>query len=286
MKNKFGMEIIGLGIATTINGELVMLHVNENEIIETVSDETKYNDLYCKITKLENIRKVVANHYDDCICEYTKEELLTISDEKFINFMFIGIQHIEEEYYKFLIRTDECPFEYCEDYKSFKSVSKPKKERKLKQRNSFDVNNENKHSSGIYIIKNNNEVYIGQSQNLYNRFCTHFYNNKSITEATRLLKEGGVFKLLEVEEDREKRLIKEKEYVNKYITNGYEVLNSTKVLFNGTNKNIKQNRLSEPKMGITFNKSDLDKITKLLSDNNIDFKPHKFRDKKETTNVQ
>ena len=39
-------------------------------------------------------------------------------------------------------------------------------------------------------------------------------------------------------------------------------------------------KLEEPKMGITFNKSDLEKITKLLSDNNIDFKPRKFRDKK------
>jgi hypothetical protein len=281
MKNKLGMEIMGLGIATTIDGELVMLHIDENEVIENVNDETKYNDLYCKITRLDNIRKVVANHYAGCVCEYTKEELLTISDEEFISFMFIGIQHIAEDYYKFLIRTEECTFEYWEDYKSFKSVSKPKNKRKLKQNGSFDIDDENKHLSGIYIIKNNNEVYIGQSQNLYNRFCAHFYNNKSTTNANRILKEGGIFKLLEVEEDREKRLIKEKEYVNKYIMEGYEVLNSTKVLFNGSNKAIKKKRLEEPKMGITFNKSDLDKITKLLLDNNINFKPHKFRDKLE-----
>ena len=75
-------------------------------------------------------------------------------------------------------------------------------------------------------------------------------------------------------------MIKESKYVNKYINDGYNVINSTKVLYKGKNKTVKQNRLAEPKMGITFNKSGLDKITKLLSENNIDFKPHKFRDKK------
>lgn len=144
---------------------------------------------------------------------------------------------------------------------------------------SFKVAEENKYQSGIYKIQLNNEVYIGQTVNFWNRFYTHNHPNKPIYTSV-LLRVGGTFEVLEIEKDREQRLIKERKYVEKYIQDGYEVLNSTKVLFNGTNKSIKEKRQAEPKMGITFNKSDLDKITKLLSDNNIEFKSHKFRDKK------
>jgi hypothetical protein len=145
----------------------------------------------------------------------------------------------------------------------------------------FKVDEQYKDASGIYKIQLENEVYIGQTSNFWNRFYSHYriISKKSPYQSV-LIRFGGTFEILEIEKDREQRLIKERKYVEKYILDGYDVVNSTKVLYKGTNKNIKQNRLSEPKMGITFNKSDLDKITKLLSENNIEFKPHKFRDKK------
>lgn len=145
----------------------------------------------------------------------------------------------------------------------------------------FKVDEQYKDASGIYKIQLENEVYIGQTSNFWNRFYSHYriISKKSPYQSV-LIRFGGTFEILEIEKDREQRLIKERKYVEKYILDGYDVVNSTKVLYKGTNKNIKQNRLSEPKMGIIFNKSDLEKITKLLSDNNIEFKPHKFRDKK------
>lgn len=147
-------------------------------------------------------------------------------------------------------------------------------------RDIFNVEEKDKYKSGIYKIQLKNEVYIGQTLNFWNRFYSHCHPNKP-SYTSVLIRLGGTFEILEIEKGREQRLIKEREYVEKYIKEGYEVLNSTKVLYNGTNKAIKEKRRAEPKMGITFNKSDLDKITKLLSENNIDFKPHKFRDKKE-----
>ena len=148
----------------------------------------------------------------------------------------------------------------------------------------FKVDEQYKYASGIYKIQLENEVYIGQTSNFWNRFYSHYRKtseSKSPYQSV-LIRFGGTFEILEIEKDREQRLIKEKEYVEKYILDGYEVVNSTKVLYKGTNKAIKKKRMEEPKITITFNKSDLDKITKLLSDNNIEFKPHKFRDKKQS----
>ena len=154
--------------------------------------------------------------------------------------------------------------------------------------NKFKINPEDKYKSGIYKIQLDNDVYIGQTNKFVRRYQQHKLGVKgeNQTEAHKLIKNGATFEMIEIDRDTKQRLIKEAKYVNKYINDGYNVINSTKVLYKGKNKTVKQNRLAEPKMGITFNKSDLDKITKLLSDNNIDFKPHKFKDKKETNNVQ
>ena len=154
--------------------------------------------------------------------------------------------------------------------------------------NKFKISPEDKYKSGIYKIQLDNDVYIGQTNKFVRRYQQHKLGVKegNQTESHKLIKNGATFEMIEIERDAKQRLIKEAKYVNKYINDGYNVLNSTKVLYKGKNKTVKQNRLAEPKMGIIFNKSDLDKITKLLSENNIDFKPHKFRDKKETANVQ
>ena len=147
----------------------------------------------------------------------------------------------------------------------------------------FCISYDNKNMAGVYIIQKENDVYIGQTNNFYRRFLVHRGGYNKTSENTKILLENcATFKALEFEEDIEKRFIAEAFHTKKYINDGFNVISSEKYLYKGTNKNIKQNRLSEPKMGITFNKSDLEKITKLLSDNNIDFKPHKFRDKKET----
>lgn len=168
-------------------------------------------------------------------------------------------------------------------YKILKKLPIPKYEEIDKR---FCISYDNKNMSGVYIIQKEDDVYIGQTNNFYKRFMVHRGGYNKTSEKTKILLENGAtFKVLEFEEDTEKRFISEAFYTKKYINDGFNVISSEKDLYKGKNKTVKQNRLAEPKMGITFNKSDLDKITKLLSENNIDFKPHKFRNKKETNNV-
>ena len=156
--------------------------------------------------------------------------------------------------------------------------------------NRFCVCYANKNKSGIYIIQLNDTVYIGQTKNFYKRFTTHkggySPNNKKTSE---LLELGATFKIIEIEDNLNERLLKEKYYINKYIKDKYNVVNNhlydTKIKQIRKNK-VKLKKCSEIKHSITFNSSDLDKITKLLSENNIEFNLKTKKNKKETTNVQ
>ena len=147
----------------------------------------------------------------------------------------------------------------------------------------FKILKRDKNRGGIYKIQLNNMVYIGQTNNLANRYNAHL-NGQNQCDTKSLLLNGGTFELLEFEENKEERFLKENKYIKEYEEMGYKLLNSKEVLYHGKNKKIKERKAVID--SISFNSSDLDKITKLLSENNIDFKPHKFRDKKETANVQ
>lgn len=159
-------------------------------------------------------------------------------------------------------------------------------EKELKQVRPLPINfkilKKNKNRGGIYIIIFNNDVYIGQTNNLIVRYYQHKagYNQ---CDTKNMLKNGGNFELLEFEDDLEKRLLKENNYILEYIEKWYNVLNSTSVLYKGSNKIKNYNKA---KMSISFNKSDFDIINKLLKEHNIEFtehKPYKRKIKKETT---
>ena len=141
----------------------------------------------------------------------------------------------------------------------------------------FKILKKDKNRGGIYKIQLGNTIYIGQTKNLANRYNAHV-NGQNQCDTKSLLLNGGTFELLEFEENQEDRFFKENKYIKEYEELGYKLLNSKDVLYYGKNKKIKER--AKNCCSITFNKSDLEKITKLLSDNNIDFKPHKFRDKK------
>lgn len=79
--------------------------------------------------------------------------------------------------------------------------------------NQFYVSGDNIHKSGIYKIELNNIIYIGQTIDFYERFRQHFYSEK---ESGKLLRKGAIFSILELEDDLNKRLNKEKEYIKKY----------------------------------------------------------------------
>ena len=169
-----------------------------------------------------------------------------------------------------------CDWEMAEILKEDEAFRRRKEDRKK-----FLISEEDKNKSGVYKIQLENKIYIGQTKDFNSRFKSHADTKRNKTETSTMIRNGATFEILEIEYDLNKRLCIETNYINQYIKDGYDVINkiidTTTEPININNKTSKQNNC------ITFNKSDLDKITKLLSDNNIDFKPHKFRDKKETT---
>ena len=299
MKNKLGMEITSTKFKVLVDGEETILETMENEIVECVTENITYNDVYLKILTLENCKKLSSICDTRYMCDYTKDEILSMEDEEFLKLKMFSFCKIPEHIGYYISNTQHSSFrderqaeemmnqEILNDYLDW-LYDHPYEYRLYmdSQDINFKIDKEYAWEEGIYKIQLDNDIYIGQTNKFVRRYQQHKVGVKGgvQTDAHKLIKLGATFEMLEIEKDAKQRLIKEAQYVNKYIEDGYNVLNSTKVLFNGSNDAIKQNRFAEPKMGIIFNKSDLDKITKLLSDNNIDFKEHKFRDKKSTIN--
>lgn len=291
MKNKLGMEIIPTTFKVLVNGEEVELETMENEIVEEIDNNIEYNDVYLKILTLENCKKLSAICDTRYLCDYTKDEILAMEDDEFFKFKMFAFVKIPEHIGYYISNTQQSSFrderqaeeimnqEILDDYLDY-LYDHPYEYRLYMDSKdiNFKINEEYAWDEGIYKIQLDNNVYIGQTNKFVRRYQQHKVGVKGDiqTEAHKLIELGATFEMLEIERDAKQRLTKEAKYVDEYIKNGYNVLNSTKVLFNNKD-NVN---------GITFNKSDFDKIAKLLSDNNIDFKPHKFRDKKESTNVQ
>lgn len=121
---------------------------------------------------------------------------------------------------------------------------------------------------GIYSIIENKNVYIGQTCNFYDRLSHHISteylsNNKFSITYNMLNNRNAKMTILEIEDDREQRLIKEVEYVYKFLEEGYNVVNSTEVLYN-KNKQKKEYR------NIKVLECDYDKVIKILKENGVD----------------
>lgn len=287
MKNKLGMEIVQTTFKVLVDGEEVELETMENEIVEEIDNNIEYNDVYLKILTLENCKKLSAICDTKYLCDYTKDEILAMEDDEFFKFKMFAFVKIPEHIGYYISNTQHSSFrderqaeeimnqEILDDYLDWLYDHPHAYLLYMCSKDiNFKISEENAYDEGIYKIQLDNDVYIGQTNKFVRRYQQHKIGVKGDiqTKAHKLIELGATFEMLEIERDEKQRLIKEAQYVDEYIKNGYNVLNSTKVLFN--NKDSID--------GITFNKSDLDKITKLLSENNIDFKQHKFRDKKET----
>lgn len=76
---------------------------------------------------------------------------------------------------------------------------------------------ENMHKSGVYKIESKDEIYIGQTNNFYSRFIQHWKGySKNGSDTSGLLKRGGVFSVIELENDKVKRLSRETFWINKF----------------------------------------------------------------------
>lgn len=111
-----------------------------------------------------------------------------------------------------------------------------------------NISKEDEHKAGIYKIQLDNDIYIGQTNDFKRRFHQHYYGQNIRykgfgADTEKLLKNGGSFKVLEFEDNIEQRLLKENYWVQHYSQNGYNILNTEKLL---SNKNSRQ-KSNKPK---------------------------------------
>ena len=107
-----------------------------------------------------------------------------------------------------------------------------------------NISKEDEHKAGIYKIQLDNDIYIGQTNDLKRRFYQHYYGQNIRykgfgADTEKLLRNGGSFEVLEFEDNVEQRLLKENYWVQYYSQNGYNILNTEKLL---SNKNSRQKR--------------------------------------------
>ena len=107
-----------------------------------------------------------------------------------------------------------------------------------------NISKEDEHKSGVYKIQLDNDIYIGQTNDLKRRFYQHYYGQNIRykgfgADTEKLLRNGGSFEVLEFEDNVEQRLLKENYWVQYYSQNNYNILNTEKLL---SNKNSRQKR--------------------------------------------
>lgn len=110
-------------------------------------------------------------------------------------------------------------------------------------KNQFHVISDIKNKSGVYKIelKEEKKIYIGQTNNFYNRFCRHC-NPSTYSLAKDIIKQGAIFSVIELEDDRRERFIKESYWSEYYKNKGYELLNDEKVLFKFKDKETQNHK--------------------------------------------
>ena len=110
-------------------------------------------------------------------------------------------------------------------------------------KNQFHVISDIKNKSGVYKIelKEKKKIYIGQTNNFYNRFCRHC-NPSTYSLAKDIIKQGAIFSVIELEDDRRERFIKESYWSEYYKNKGYELLNDERVLFKFKDKETQNHK--------------------------------------------
>lgn len=97
--------------------------------------------------------------------------------------------------------------------------------------NLFDVDNKKElMHTGVYIIELNKDVYIGSTtSSFYDRIFQHIDARKYTYD---FINKGAKCRILEIMDDKFSYAIREKEqeYINKYIEDGYNVINHTTIV--------------------------------------------------------
>lgn len=98
------------------------------------------------------------------------------------------------------------------EYGDLEKINNLPEIKRLKLKN-FIVPKELENSSGVYKIQYKNIIYIGQTNDFYDRFYRH---RQSKSKAYELILKGGTFEIIELVENLNERLEKEKMYIQKY----------------------------------------------------------------------
>lgn len=139
---------------------------------------------------------------------------------------------------------------------------------KYKDYKNFKVDNKNYFSKGVYCIVNKNNIYIGSTNRSFReRFLEHYNNYQhSMDHTQNLLLSGGIFKIIEVMNNSNEKVIRLKEqyYINKYLKdNGYNLINKEKEIgYKGKTKPIEYKN-------IKVAESNYSKAIELLKENNL-----------------
>ena len=130
----------------------------------------------------------------------------------------------------------------------------------------FKINPLDKNKSGIYKIQLDNTIYIGQTNNFIERFYQHNAKINRMNRVTKPLLDGGAtMEIIELEEDLEKRLLKESKYTIEYKLNGFNVLNDfTRIVKENYSKENRKRLVT-----IKVRLEDVNNVLRLLKENNI-----------------
>lgn len=158
---------------------------------------------------------------------------------------------------KYTVIKDESKYIFLQESEDCKIKVKP-----FKYMDCFYLPNELWHIGGIYLIKYDDYVYVGQTQDFKKRLQNH---SRGTSYTNILLDNGGIFYLLSIENDLDKRLELEKKYIQQYIDMGFCVINKE------LNENFQKRNNKQNKVTIKINYDDFKFVQEFLNQNNIKY---------------
>ena len=146
--------------------------------------------------------------------------------------------------------------------------------RKFKKYSQFKVDFEDANKSGVYIIENDQKIYIGQTTDFYRRFYSHmkskYSNNPYLCDTQSILLNNGTFSIVQICDDKIRRCELEKEWIKYFRDNDKRtVINKSDGITANDEETIKNNKNKIIFKKIMIPKENYDEVTKILTEKGI-----------------
>lgn len=146
--------------------------------------------------------------------------------------------------------------------------------RKFKKYPQFKVDFEDVNKSGVYIIENDQKIYIGQTTDFYRRFYSHmkskYSNNPYLCDTQSILLNNGTFSIVQICDDKIRRCELEKEWIKYFRDNDKRnVINKSDGITANDEETIKNNKNKIIFKKIMIPKENYDEVTKILTEKGI-----------------